>query len=211
MCRWPRAACCVRRLTSGAASHRRGFPAFVAQHRGAAGSRPSGPGDGPDGTVGDVISAYPLPGTPVTDEELSALGFIPLELEFVDSPVILPLGTGCSWITTGEVPDTAGLYAFTVAVDGFMHVTYVGRTSHLWMVTKGQLPRSGGSRPGQRYGRPKYAGVTRQRINVLIAAQRAAGRQVRHWVRPLPDAETRLQEEQLIVRWRLRDTGWNRG
>ena len=82
-----------------------GSLSFVAQHRGAAGSRPTGPGDGPDGTVGDVIAAYPLPGTPVTDEELSALGFIPLELEFVDSPVVLPLGTGCSWITAGEVPD----------------------------------------------------------------------------------------------------------
>lgn len=152
-----------------------------------------------------------LPGTPVTDDELRALGFVALDLEFAAAPVALQAGVGCLWTTVGDVPDSPGLYAFTVSAGDRQHVTYVGRTGHLWMVTKGVLPRGGGSRPGQRYGRPKYAGVTRQRVNMLIAAERAAGHQVRHWVQPLEEDLLRLEEETLIMRWRLRAAGWNRG
>lgn len=88
------------------------------------------------------------------------------------------------------------------------------------MVTKGRLP-DGRSRPAQRYGRPKYAGVTRQRINLLAAEQLETGHRLRHWVRPISPPESdsaaalkgRLirEEEELILRWRLREVGWNRG
>lgn len=96
---------------------------------------------------------------------------------------------------------------------------YVGLTEELWMVTKGRLP-GGGARPGQRYGRPRYAGVTRQRINTLIAPLAAAGELMRHWVKPVSDppldrSELRAllldEEQELISRWALRRDGWNRG
>ena len=119
-------------------------------------------------------------------------------------------GVGCAWTTVGDVPDSPGLYAFTVSDGSVLRLTYVGLTTHLWMVTKGHLPQSGGARGAQRYGHPKHAGVTRQRVNILIAIEHAAGRQVRHWVRPLA-AELPAAEETLIRRWRLRETGWNRG
>lgn len=152
-----------------------------------------------------------MAGTEVTAQELQALGFLPLALHFTDEAVALPGGTGCSWTTVGEVPEAPGLYAFAVARADALHVVYVGRTAHLWMVTKGRLPRSGGARGGQRYGRPKHAGTTRQRVNILIAAERASGHNVMHWVRPLPEDELVAAEKELIVRWRLRLTGWNRG
>lgn len=152
-----------------------------------------------------------LPGTPVTEAELRTAGFVPLELRFADEPVPLATGVGCSWTTEGDVPDGPGLYAFTVDDGVAQHMAYVGRTSHLWMVTRGLLPRAGGARGGQRYGRPKHAGVTRQRVNMLIASQRMQGRRIRHWVRTLPDLELVAEEEALITRWRLRTTGWNRG
>jgi uncharacterized protein (UPF0548 family) len=124
--------------------------------------------------------------------------------------VSLPSGVGCEWTTQGEVPDTPGLYAFTVEDDHQMRVVYVGRTSHLWMVTRGQLPGSV-ARGGQRYGRPRHAGQTRQRVNILIAGQLRAGRWVRHWTCPLPVAALRAEEERFIVGWDLRRCGWNRG
>ncbi len=67
------------------------------------------------------------------------------------------------------------------------------------MVTKELLPRSGGPRGGQRYGRPKHAGVTRQHVNMLIASQRAQGRRIRHWVRTLPNLELVAEQETLVV------------
>ncbi len=82
-------------------------------------------------------------------------------------------------------------------------MVYVGLTTHLWMVTKRRLPRSGGARPGQRYGRPKYAGTTRQRVNVLIADQIALRLRALHWLRPLAEDRLRAEEEALIRRWRL--------
>jgi hypothetical protein len=140
-----------------------------------------------------------------------AVGFTPLELRAERMNVDLPCGTGCEWATAGAVPDSPGLYAFTVEDGLDLRVVYVGVTSHLWMVTKGRLPGGGGARGGQRYGRPRHAGVTRQRVNVLIAAQLRAGRQVRHWVRPLPAPDLRSEEERLITTWQLRTYGWNRG
>lgn len=160
-----------------------------------------------------------MPGTPVTEDELEILGFSPHELRFRNVAVDLLSGElGSEWDTLGEVPDSAGLYAFTVEDDRSLHVAYVGMTEHLWMVTKGRLP-TGEARGGQRYGRPKHAGVTRERINVLVTEQVRLGRRVRHWLRPIPDGDggedlrSRLlrEEEALIQRWQLRSTGWNRG
>jgi hypothetical protein len=152
-----------------------------------------------------------LPGHSVSVEELSAVGFRPLALKASSLEVALPVGSGCEWTTVGEVPDAAGLYAFTVEDGQDLRVVYVGLTTHLWMVTKGHLPGGAGARGGQRYGRPRHAGLTRQRVNVLIAEQLRAGRLVRHWVRPVPKARLRDEEERLIAAWNLRRAGWNRG
>lgn len=151
------------------------------------------------------------PGHPVSVEELRAEGFTPLELRITRTDVALTSGVGCEWTTLGDVPDSAGLYAFTVSDGSALHVVYVGLTTHLWMVTKGHLPRSGGARGGQRYGRPTHAGVTRKRINVLLAAELAAGRHIQHWVRPLAAEVIEAEEERLIQQWQLRRVGWNRG
>lgn len=166
--------------------------------------------------VGDLEQ---LPGHVTTEAELTSLGFAPLTLR-TRGAITLFDGTGCEWDTLGTVPSGPGHYLFTVEDDSSMHVTYAGLTEELWMVTKGRLP-DGRSRPAQRYGRPKYAGLTRQRINLLVTEQLAFGRCVRHWVRPLiqPTPQTpaatkvhlRVGEEELILRWRLREIGWNRG
>lgn len=148
-----------------------------------------------------------------------ALGFIPLDLLFRPTTVELPDGPACEWTTVGDVPKRPGLYAFTIGPDDVLRVMYVGLTEELWMVTKGRLP-SGDARPGQRYGRPRYAGVTRQRVNALIAPHAARGALVRHWVKPIADPPSDratlrallLDEEQaLITQWALRRHGWNRG
>lgn len=160
-----------------------------------------------------------LPGHAVTRTELEALGFLPLTLRMRSGDVILAEGTGCEWDTITEVPDAPGVYLFTVEETPLLCVTYAGLTEQLWMVTKGRLPK-GGARGGQRYGRPRHAGVTRQRVNTLIAEQVRKGRVVAHWVRPFGGsaanpAELRAalasEEGALIQRWRLRQVGWNRG
>ena len=90
-------------------------------------------------------------------------------------------------------------------------------TGNLWMVTKGRL-RSGDSRPAQRYGRHKYAGATRARVNSLVARAVRDDWTVSHWLsaRPLAEGVTaqhglRQMEEDFIVGWNLRVSGWNRG
>lgn len=159
------------------------------------------------------------PGHPASVGHLGEEGFVPLVLDVRVLDLDLPSGRGCEWTTAGDVPRGPGLYAFTVGEDGDLRVVYVGLTEELWMVTKGRLPL-GGARPGQRYGRPRYAGATRQRVNGLVGEQLRQGRLVRHWVRPLADVpadrvilRARLLEleEELIVRWDLRRIGWNRG
>jgi len=161
-----------------------------------------------------------LPGFVISADDLTSIGFRPYDLQIEALDVQLPEGLGCNWTTIGSVPEAAGLYAFTVESGDTMVVTYVGMTEHLWMVTKGHLPRSGGARGGQRYGRPKHAGATRKRINCLVAEQIRLGRKVRHWLRPLQptvgaQVATRstllAQEAELIERWHLRSVGWNRG
>src|SRR3990170_1764325 len=156
-----------------------------------------------------------LPGHGTSEPELRSLGFVPLSIE-VRRFLPTPEGMCCEWDTVGAVPEGPGHYLFTIEDGGEIRVAYAGLTVHLWMVTKGHLPRGGGARPGQRYGRPKYAGVTRRRINSLVAEQLGLGRRVRHWVRPLVHppaapsairAELLVGEEELITRWRLREVG----
>lgn len=158
-------------------------------------------------------------GYATTSADMRALGFIPLDLLFRPTTVELPDGPACEWTTVGDVPKGPGLYAFTIGPDDVLRVMYVGLTEELWMVTKGRLP-SGDARPGQRYGRPRYAGVTRQRVNALIVPHAARGALVRHWVKPIADPPSDratlrallLDEEQaLITQWALRRHGWNRG
>lgn len=160
-----------------------------------------------------------LPGHSVEVQDLTDEGFVSLELDFRNVHLPLAIGPGCEWTTIGSVPKGPGLYAFTIGEDEDLRVTYVGLTEELWMVTKGRLP-SGASRPGQRYGRPLYAGVTRQRVNTLVRRQILFGRRVRHWVSSRSGAtadraELRAQlgrdEERLIRQWDLRRVGWNRG
>ena len=103
-------------------------------------------------------------GTVVTRHDLTLRGFVPHKLAFrtVDFS-----GAFCEWDTIGVVPDSAGLYAFVLRNDdrpGELRVAYVGKTRNLWMVTKGRLPRNGGARGPQRYGRWKHAGETRARV-----------------------------------------------
>jgi hypothetical protein len=153
--------------------------------------------------------------------ELSSLGFRSLDLRIGRTDLKLPGGTGCEWTTVGDVPDEPGLYAFTLQrpSENDLRVVYVGMTEHLWMVTNGHLPRGGGARGGQRYGRPTHAGVTRQRVNVEVLRAHQDG-WIRQWVRPLPALfgtkdqvriALRVEEEALISRWQLRRNGWNRG
>lgn len=155
----------------------------------------------------------------MTVEELDDLGFSRFDLRFLTPPPDVAESGGCTWDTMGVVPDTPGHYLFTIEQSSELHVAYVGLTENLWMITKGRLS-DGRSRPAQRYGRPKYAGATRARINGLIAAEHAAGRVVAHWLRPLADppsdraalrARLLADEEALIRRWSLRQNGWNRG
>lgn len=158
-------------------------------------------------------------GFATTATDLQRAGFRPLMLEFRPTSVELPFGAACEWTTVGDVPTGPGLYAFTSGGDVDLRVMYVGMTEELWMITKGRLP-SGGARPGQRYGRPRHAGVTRQRVNALVAGRIGRGEVIRHWVRPLGESpgdraavRARLLqiEEEAIVRWDLRRLGWNRG
>jgi hypothetical protein len=55
-----------------------------------------------------------LPGYPVAHAELVGLGFAPHELQFDPGDVLISGGIGIAWVTLGDVPDAAGLYAFTV-------------------------------------------------------------------------------------------------
>ena len=169
---------------------------------------------------GDGEPAAPkVPGHETSEGELKSLGFAPLSLELLRT-LVLAEGISCEWNTLGVVPEGPGHYLFTVETGNEIRVTYAGLTTHLWMVTKGRLPRRGGARPGQRYGRPIYAGTTRRRINLLMAEQFGLGRSMRHWVRPLAQEPLEstaegirlaIGEEELILRWRLRELGWNRG
>lgn len=157
-------------------------------------------------------------GRPVTREELAQMGFVEHQLEAVPGGDVAEAGL-IGWNTLGHVPDAPGLYCFVGQPNGSseVRVFYVGMTSHLWMVAKGQLP-GGIARGGQRYGRPRHAGTTRQRVNAEVARLASHGWTVSHWLRavePPPDpgkleAVLRAEESRLITMWDLRVVGWNR-
>lgn len=154
-------------------------------------------------------------GAPIRIRELRDLGFGRHDLEFGEPEAAGRFGLGIRWTTLGDVPNSPGLYAFVGERDGDERVLYVGLTKNLRMVTRGSSPEGG--RGGQRYGRPKHSGETRQRINVEVARARGAGYLISHWVKPVtvPADENatsflRREEEALIRRWRLRTVGWNR-
>lgn len=161
----------------------------------------------------------PSAGTPVTRMDLARLGFVEHELEAVPRADVTEGGL-IGWNTLGPVPDAPGLYCFIGRPDASsgLRVFYVGLTTHLWMVTKGQLP-GGVARGGQRYGRPRHAGATRQRVNAEIARLVSERWTVSHWLRAIegPSEPARLQkvlrneEGRLITLWDLRNVGWNRG
>jgi hypothetical protein len=164
-------------------------------------------------TLGRVVV-----GTPVARGDLARLGFVEHPLEPVAAADVSE-GALIGWNTLGSVPDAPGLYCF-VGQQNRSHelrVFYVGMTSHLWMVTKGQLP-GGIARGGQRYGRPRHAGTTRQRVNAEVARLAADGWTFSHWLRPVEapaapgtlQALLRAEESRLITIWNLRVVGWNR-
>lgn len=158
-------------------------------------------------------------GALVVREDLTRLGFMEHQMEAVPAADV-PEGGLIGWNTLGPVPDAPGLYCFVGHQNqsSELRVYYVGMTSHLWMVAKGQLP-GGIARGGQRYGRPKHAGTTRQRVNAEVARMTADGWTFSHWLRAIevpPDAamlESLLhaEESRLISMWNLRVVGWNRG
>jgi hypothetical protein len=153
-------------------------------------------------------------GHSATREELEQLGFLPLTLAVSNPDVDLGYTRGCEWDTLGEVPDAPGVYLFTAGRGSELRVMYAGETGHLWMVTKGRLPRGEG-RGGNRYGRPRNAPPGRVKVNALLADRVRTGWTIRHWVRPLDGErgrskeQRRREEEQFIGRWDLRRVGWN--
>lgn len=158
-------------------------------------------------------------GAPVARDHLTALGFVEHALALVIDANV-PEGGLIGWDTLGYVPDAPGLYCFVgqKKPSNELRVFYVGMTSHLWMVTKGQLP-GGIARGGQRYGRPKHAGTTRQRVNAEVSRLAADGWTFSHWLRAVESSadpatlKTHLlaEESSLIAMWEFRVVGWNRG
>jgi hypothetical protein len=150
-----------------------------------------------------------------TAEALRDHGYRPLKIAWLPTTYQHPtLGLCRNFDVVGDVPALGGLYLYNTydgsADDPVLRVRYIGRTSHLWMTTKGVLP-GGGGRGGQRYGRPRHAGATRQRINAAVTADAAEGLQVGLWVRPVPACELHAAEEADILKWDLRRHGLNRG
>ncbi len=181
-------------------------------------------GQFPRGRGSPSLRAWPVlgcvvAGTPLAWEDLTRLGFVEHQLEAVPDADV-PEGGLIGWNTLGPVPDAPGLYCFVGQQNqsSELRVFYVGMTSHLWMVARGQLP-GGIARGGQRYGRPKHAGTTRQRVNAEVARLAADGWRFSHWLRavePPPDAAMldallRAEESRLIKMWDLRVVGSNRG
>lgn len=216
----------ARGLAAVGAIHRAlGPDGVIRNYLGAAGL-PPGRVQGQSGRDGRFPSprAWPVlgpvvAGTPVSRDHLTQLGFVEHPLERVTDADV-PEGGLIGWDTMGSVPDAPGLYCFVGQKDrsNELRVFYVGMTSHLWMVAKGQLP-GGIARGGQRYGRPKHAGTTRQRVNAEVARLAAESWTFSHWLRPVEapagpatlEALLRTEESRLIAIWNLRVVGWNRG
>ena len=159
-----------------------------------------------------------VPGASVSRSHLAQLGFMEHELEILGPSDALGTGDGLSWNTLGPLPTGPGLYCFVAMehVSAAPRVMYVGLSSQLSAIAAGTDPL--GARGGQRYGRPKYAGMTRKRINAEVARLVRDGLFVTHWFSMLsvpddqePRAFLHRAEEALILRWNLRVVGWNRG
>lgn len=150
---------------------------------------------------------------PVTAANLALEGWIPLEIRPVGDVAIPDGGIGLVWDLDGEVRSEPGLYLFTVSDprEAILTPTYVGQTRQLCMVTHGRAA-DGAARGGQHYGRPKYAGQTRKRVNLLVRERIVAGMAATHWVKPMAGAdkaELMAAEERAIRGWALREVGWN--
>lgn len=159
------------------------------------------------------------PGFSVSRAELDELGFLEHRLEVVGRSDALAIGDGLDWNTLGPVPTGPGLYCFVAEELGSAspRVMYVGLSKDLSAIAVG-INSIGSARGGQRYGRPRHAGVTRKRINAEVSRLIQDGLTVTHWFVSLrvpdredPPAFLRREEEKLIVRWKLRSRGWNRG
>jgi hypothetical protein len=158
----------------------------------------------------DTDSEYP---NIVTSKSLRSGGWRPLTVRWRAEAFTHDLyGLCMDFDVLGDVPELPGLYSFVISATDRDRVMYVGRTSHLWMTTKGRLP-NGQARGGQRYGRPRHAGITRQRINHELATSRSSGQLVAMWVLPDADSPAALaaHEEAHISGWGVRSHGWNRG
>jgi hypothetical protein len=90
-----------------------------------------------------------------------------------------------------QVPNAPGLYAFTVEDEHQMRVACVGRTGHLWMVTRDSFPAA--LRVAQRYGRPRHGcdAPAGQHPHRRAAAGRARGTALGL---PVPLAALRAEE-----------------
>jgi hypothetical protein len=152
-------------------------------------------------------------------EELAGLGFVKHELNIIGTSDAFAVGDGLLWNTMGELPSGPGLYCFVASEPGTtsLRVMYVGLSTQLSGIAAG-TDSHGNARGGQRYGRPRHAGATRKRINAEVARLVEDGQTVTHWFARLlvpendePGEFLRQQEEKLILQWRLRTAGWNRG
>lgn len=184
------------------------------------------PFDHPASTSAPRASVAPMaalgpraPGTPTSRAELTQLGFLKHDLQKLGPSDALSIGDGLDWNTLGPVPTGTGLYCFVAEglPDASPRVMYVGLSTELSGIAAG-IDSNGGARGGQRYGRPRHAGMTRKRINAEVSRLIQDGQTVTHWfaVLRVPDREEpraflRREEEDLIVRWKLRSRGWNRG
>lgn len=152
----------------------------------------------------------------VTDTEaLLGMGYRPLGLRWHQTGYEHPLyGLCLNFDVCDPVPSAPGTYIFTIDRDAMIEVRYVGKTEHLWMVTLGKRPPNQ-PRGGQRYGRPRHAGDTRQWVSAGLSPQAASGLTVRQWVRPVPStsdlgAVLLKREREDIARWDSRRLGLNR-
>lgn len=78
-------------------------------------------------------------------------GFLPLDLALAGRVDIPSRSPGTNWDILGSVPDSAGLYLFTLEDTAELRVVCAGRTDHLWgpmgLVTD---PRGGRDAPFRR-------------------------------------------------------------
>lgn len=145
-----------------------------------------------------------------TDHELRAEGWEPLEIHWLpETYQHHRYGTMRAFDVVGQVPSSQGIYLFTLG-RGIVDVRYCGESGHLWMVTRGRRPGTPG-RAGNQYGRPKWAGDTRQWVNSRLTQH--LDEEPRTWTRAMPCAsedELLSAENACIDRWELWRYGWNR-